>query len=200
MTTQDLLAATIRSIQALDPEAIDRMADVIENLRDDGGRLFLIGCGGGAAHASHACADFRKLCRVESYCPSDNVAELTARVNDDGWETAYQQWLRGSQICRDDAVLVISVGGGSFDPPVSSNLALAADAAVLTGAAVLAIVGTARTSRGGYVGSIADQTVLVPCDVPELVTFVVEGIQAVVLHALVSKIAVKPAKWEGLTP
>jgi D-sedoheptulose 7-phosphate isomerase len=192
--TPDLLAATVRSIQAIDHQAIDRMADTIENLRDDCARLFIIGCGGGAAHASHACADFRKLCRVEAYCPSDNVAELTARVNDDGWETAYQEWLRGSRISENDALLVVSVGGGSFHPPVSVNLVYAVDLAIERGAAVLAIVGR----DGGHAKRYAHTTVLVPCDVPELVTFVVEGIQAVVLHALVSKIAVKPAKWESL--
>lgn len=194
MTTQDVLAATVRSIQAIDTEAIDRMADAIVKTRQQGGRLFLVGSGGGAAHASHGAADFRKLCGLEAYCPSDNAAELTARVNDDGWPTAYLEWLRGSRFSDSDALLIVSVGGGSLEPPVSENLVYAMNHANQLDATTLAIVGR----DGGFTGKYSDVTVLVPCDAPELVTFVVEGVQAVVLHAIVSAVAVKPAKWESL--
>ena len=194
MTTSDLLAATVRSIHALDHGDLDRMADALTAVRRRGGRLFLAGSGGGAAHASHACADFRKLCGLEAYCVSDNVAELTARVNDDGWTTSYAEWLRCSLFCEHDALLVISVGGGDFHRHVSPQLVAAVELARQLEATVLAIVGR----DGGHAHRNSDVTVLIPCDVPELVTFVVEGTQAVVLHALVSKIAVKSAKWESL--
>lgn len=196
MTTQDILAATVRSIQALDHQAIDRMADTLTAVRTAGGRLFLAGSGGGSAHASHGAADFRKLCGLEAYCVSDNVAELTARTNDDGWETAYLEWLRGSRIRPDDALLVVSVGGGSCHPPVSRNLVAAIDHAVKIGATVLAIVGR----DGGHAMLYAHVTVLVPCDVPDLVTPVTEAVQSVVFHALAvhPRLAVQKAKWEGL--
>jgi len=196
MTTQDILAATVRSIQALDHQAIDRIADLLTAVRNVGGRLFVMGNGGGAGHASHAVCDFRKLCHLEAYCPSDNASELTARVNDDDWETAYLEWLRGSRVGQHDAVLVVSVGGGSEKPPISANLVKAAWHARGRSAKVLAIVGR----DGGRLAQFADVTVLVPCDVPDLVTPVTEGVQAVVLHALAvhGALAVHRAKWEGL--
>ena len=194
MTTTDLLAATIRSIQALNPEAIDRMADALARVRNGGGRAFVIGNGGGAGHASHAVCDLRKLCNLEAYCPTDNASELTARVNDDDWPTTYLKWLQGSRFNSHDALLIISVGGGSLEPPVSENLVYAMDHANQLDAITLAIVGR----DGGFTGKYSDVTVLIPCDTPELVTFVVEGVQAVILHALVSKLAVKKAKWESV--
>lgn len=200
MTTQDLLAATIRSIQALDPARINRMADALARVRAFGGRLFLLGNGGGHSHASHATCDFRKLCGIEAYCVGDNVSELTARVNDDGPETAAVNWLRGSQLQASDALLVVSVGGGSVEPPVSLNVVRAVEYAVAREADVLAIVGNARSRFGGYAGQQAYVTVLIPCDVPELVTPVTEGVQSVVLHALASHplLQIQKAKWEGL--
>lgn len=196
MTTHDLLTATIRSIENLNPEAIDRMADALASVRNLGGRCFILGNGGGAGHASHAVCDFRKLCHIEAYCPTDNASELTARVNDDGWETAYLEWLRGSRVGHHDAVLAISVGGGSEHPPISANLVKAAWHARGRSAQVLVIVGR----DGGRLAQIAHVTVLVPCDVPDLVTPVTEGVQSVVLHALAvhPRLAVNKAKWEGL--
>lgn len=196
MNTQDLLAATVRSLQALDHQAIDRIADTLTAVRNAGGRLFVMGNGGGAGHASHAVCDFRKLCQIEAYCPTDNASELTARVNDDDWETAYLEWLRGSRVGQYDAVLVVSVGGGSEHPPISSNLVKAAWHARGRSAQVLAIVGR----DGGRLAQIADVTVLVPCDVPDLVTPVTEAVQSVVFHALAvhPRLAVQKAKWEGL--
>ena len=198
MTTIDLLAATVRSIQALSVLNIDQMADELAKVRQREGRLFIAGSGGGAAHASHACADFRKLCSLEAYCCSDNVAELTARVNDDGWTTSYAEWLRCSLFCEHDALLVISVGGGDFHRHVSPQLVAAVNLARDAEATVLAIVGR----DGGHAYRNSDVTVLVPCDVPELVTFVTEGVQSVVLHALAVHplLAINKAKWEGLTP
>ncbi len=198
--TTDLLAATVRSIQGLAAFEIDRMAEAISLTRAEGGRLFVLGNGGGAAHASHAAADFRKLCGIEAYCPSDNAAELTARINDEGWATCYRDWLRESHAQEPDAILVVSVGGGSQEPPVSTNLVLAVDYARDCGARVLAVVGTARTLQGGYAGAASDVAVVIPCDTPEFVTPVVEGCQSVVLHALAvhPKLAVNKAKWEGL--
>ena len=190
-TTFDLLAEMCRSLSRLDCEAIDRMAYVIRHCA----RLFVIGSGGGAAHASHACCDFRKLCGVEAYCPSDNAAELTARVNDDGWDTAYSNWLAASGLGARDAVLVVSVGGGDLERNISPNLCRAVDLARERGATVMAIVGR----DGGRAGRHADHLVLIPCKRPEWTTPVVEAVQSAVLHAL----AVHPVlqvclpKWEG---
>jgi D-sedoheptulose 7-phosphate isomerase len=197
MTTTDLLAATVRSIEALDPDQIDDTARILARVRTVGGRLFIAGSGGGAAHASHACADFRKLCGIEAYCVSDNAAELTARVNDDGWDSSYAKWLIGSSLSGRDALMIISVGGGSADPPVSLNLVDAMELARGVGAAILAVVGRG----GGYAGRVADVAVLIQCDRPEFVTPTTEAVQSVVLHALAVHplLATQKAKWEGLS-
>ena len=189
--TFDLLAEMCRSLSHLDCEAIDRIAHVIRHCD----RLFVIGSGGGAAHASHACCDFRKLCGVEAYCPSDNAAELTARVNDDGWDTAYSNWLAASGLGARDAVLVVSVGGGDLERNISPNLCRAVDLARERGATVMAIVGR----DGGRAGRHADHLVLIPCKRPEWTTPVVEAVQSAVLHALAVHpvLQVCPPKWEG---
>lgn len=196
MTTQDVLSATIRSIQKLDCGTIDAMAETILRVKNVGGKLLIIGNGGGHGHASHAVCDFRKLCQVEAYCPSDNASELTARVNDDGWDTAYLEWLRGCRVGQHDAVLVISVGGGSEKPPVSTNIVKAINFAKGRSAAILAIVGR----DGGHAAKKADVSVLIPCDAPELVTPVTESVQSLVLHALAVHplLAINKAKWEGM--
>ena len=196
MTTTDLLATTVRSIQALDSDQIDDTAKILARVKINRGRLFLAGSGGGAAHASHATCDFRKLCGIEAYCVSDNAAELTARVNDDGWETSYANWLKGSRLDRHDALMVISVGGGSVCPPVSPNLVDAMDLARSVGAAILAVVGRG----GGHAGRIADVAVLIWCGDFDVVTPVTEAVQSVVLHALAVHplLAVQKAKWEGI--
>lgn len=196
--TTDLLAATIRSIQALDPEQIDDAARILARVRRENGRLFLAGSGGGAAHASHAACDFRKLCNIEAYCVSDNAAELTARVNDDSWESSYANWLRASRLDRHDALLVVSVGGGCSEPPISTNLVEAVELARSRGTAILAVVGR----NGGHVGHVADVAILIPCDKPEFVTPVTESVQSCVLHALAvhPMLATQKAKWEGLSP
>jgi D-sedoheptulose 7-phosphate isomerase len=165
-------------------------------VRDGGGRLFVLGVGGSAAHASHAANDFRKLCSLESYAPTDNVSELTARVNDDGWETAFSEWLRGSRVSGEDAVLVFSVGGGDAERNVSVSLVRALDVAREAGARIFGVVGR----DGGYTREVADACVVIPTESEERVTPHTEGLCAVVWHLLVSHPALQrsPAKWESL--
>lgn len=163
----------------------------LRELRQRGGRLFVLGVGGSAANASHAVCDFRKLAAIEAYCPTDNAAEITARVNDDGWSGSYARWLAVSRISKRDAVLVLSVGGGTAD--VSPNLCSAIDLARSVGAPVLGIVGP----NGGYTAANADACVKVPCETPGLATPIAEAFQSVLLHAIVSHPDVKRAetKW-----
>jgi D-sedoheptulose 7-phosphate isomerase len=172
------------------------MAHGLRKVRERDGRLFLLGVGGGAGHASHAVNDFRKLCAIESYAPSDNVSELTARVNDDGWETAYSEWLKISRLNADDAILVLSVGGGSREHNVSVNLVNAIELAQAVGASIYGVVG----SPGGTLAELADVAVLIapPAD---LHTPLVESFQALVWHALVSHpdLAVHEGHWESIT-
>ena len=193
--TTEYLAATAGLADSLDGDQIDAMARALAEVRAEGGRLFILGVGGGAGHASHAVNDFRKLCSIESYAPTDNVSELTARTNDDGWETAYSAWLEVSRLGPKDAVLVFSVGGGSREHNVSVNLVNALEAARAAGAAIFGVVG----APGGALGELADVAVLI--DPPaSLRTPLVESFQAVVWHALVShpELAAKQGHWETL--
>src|SRR5580692_2164087 len=145
-------------LRQLDQSAVERTADLLLELRERSGRLFLLGVGGGAGHASHAVCDFRKIAQIEAYAPSDNVSELTARVNDEGWDTCYANWLRGSRLNEKDAVFVISVGGGDAQKNVSTHLVRALDYALEAGASICGIVGR----DGGYTAQVADSYVLVP--------------------------------------
>jgi D-sedoheptulose 7-phosphate isomerase len=176
-------------------ETIEAIVDGLAAVREQGGRLFILGVGGGAAHASHAVNDFRKLCHLESYAPTDNVSELTARINDDGWESAYAAWLRGSRIAGGDAVLVFSVGGGSREHGVSTNLVAALDVAREAGAKVYGIVG----KPDGETARVADACVVVPAPAERLTPHV-EALQAVVWHLIVShpRLSAQAAKWESL--
>lgn len=189
------LAATARLAEAVDPGQIDELARGLAAVRARGGRLFVLGVGGGAGHASHAVNDFRKLCALESYTPADNVSELTARTNDDGWETSFSGWLEISRLCERDALLVFSVGGGSREHNVSTNLVRAIEAAGDTGAVVYGVVG----APGGTVGELADVAILLDPP-PALRTPLVESFQALVWHALVShpELAVREGHWESL--
>jgi D-sedoheptulose 7-phosphate isomerase len=189
------LAAAAELVTAIDPAALDAMADGLAATRDRAGRLFIVGVGGGAGHASHAVNDFRKLCGVESYAPTDNVSELTARTNDDGWETAFSAWLAVSRLGSDDALLVFSVGGGSREHNVSTNLVHAMEAARDVGASIYGVVG----DPGGTLAELADLAILI-APPPALRTPLVESFQALVWHALVSHpvLAVKPGHWESL--
>jgi D-sedoheptulose 7-phosphate isomerase len=184
-------------LNKIDTEALERAANKLADVRKAGGRLFLIGSGGGAGHASHATCDFRKLCGIESYAPYDNVSELTARVNDDGWESTLVNWLTVSRFNSKDALFVFSVGGGSSEKNVSMNLVNAVSFAKKINATVIGVVG----KDGGQVGKDADIAIIIPNLFPEQVTPLVEGLQAVVWHLLVShpNLQVNPAKWEGLT-
>ncbi|MGI8903422.1 MAG: SIS domain-containing protein [Solirubrobacteraceae bacterium] len=179
----------------VDPNRIDTIAGGLAAVRERGGRLFILGVGGGAGHASHAVNDFRKLCQIESYTPTDNVSELTARTNDDGWETSYTEWLVISKLSPADALLVFSVGGGSREHNVSVNLVNAIERGHELGAAIYGIVG----SPGGTLAELADVAVLIEAP-PDLRTPLVESFQAVIWHALVSHpgLATRQGHWESL--
>jgi D-sedoheptulose 7-phosphate isomerase len=189
------LDETAQVAAALDAEAIEQVAALLARVRGRGGRLFFLGVGGGAAHASHAVNDFRKLAGFEAYAPTDNVSELTARINDEGWEGAFEAWLKGSRIRPEDGVFVFSVGGGSLEKHVSVNLVRALQYAKTVGAAVAGVVGR----NGGFTASVADACVIVPIVNPNAVTPHTESFQAVVWHLLVSHPALQitPAKWES---
>src|SRR5713101_734162 len=179
----------------LDTDSIDRVVDRLRTVRDRGGRLFILGVGGSAANASHAVNDFRKICGFECYAPTDNVSELTARTNDEGWATVLAEWLKGSRLTAKDALLIFSVGGGNLEKNVSPNLVAAVQLARQIGASVLGIVGR----DGGYTAREATACVIVPTVNPEHVTPHSEAFQAVVWHLLVShpKLKVNRTKWES---
>jgi D-sedoheptulose 7-phosphate isomerase len=190
------LQETAAIVERLDRDEIERVAAGLAEVRGRGGRLFVLGVGGSAAHASHAANDFRKLCGLETYAPTDNVSELTARVNDDGWETVFSEWLRGSRLSGADAVLVFSVGGGSSEQNVSVGLVRALDLAREVGAGIFGVVGR----DGGHTRQVADACVLIPTEAEERVTPHTEGLCAVIWHLLVSHPAlqVEAGKWESL--
>lgn len=190
------LAETSAIAGRLDTAAIERLAAALAGVRDGGGRLFVLGVGGSAAHASHAACDFRKLCGLEAYAPTDNVAEFTARANDDGWETVFVSWLEGSRLDSRDAVLVFSVGGGNEEHGVSVNLVRALELARRVDATVFGIVGR----DGGYTREVANECILVPVESEDLITAHTEGMCAVVWHLLVSHPALQAStpKWESL--
>ena len=189
------LEETKQVLEALDRAAIEAVAEGLAGVRDRGGRLFVIGVGGSAAHASHAVNDFRKLCRLESYAPSDNLSELTARINDDGWDTCYSEWLKGSRLDAADALLVFSVGGGDRENGVSANIVHSVELAKGAGASVYGIVGR----DGGFTARHADACVVIPPLFPSRVTPHTEGLCAVVWHLLVSHPLLQRAgaKWES---
>ncbi len=190
------LDETQEVVRRIDADAIDRLAVALASVRDGGGRLFILGVGGSAGHASHAVNDFRKLCALEAYAPTDNVSELTARVNDEGWDTSFAEWLKGSRIGERDAVLVFSVGGGDRERGISANLVLAIELAQSAGARVFGVVGR----DGGYTRKVADASVVISPLYPDRTTPHTEGLCAVVWHLLVSHpaLARAPTKWESV--
>jgi len=194
--TDQYLAEARAIIDSLDKTSIERLADELAAVRHRAGRLFILGVGGSAANASHAVNDFRKLAGMEAYAPTDNVSELTARTNDEGWSTVFAAWLRTSRLRSDDLVLVLSVGGGSDDPSVSPNLVEALRYAKSAGCRVAGIVGR----DGGYTAKVADVTVIVPTINPEHVTPHTEAFQPMIWHLLVShpKLKAAPTRWESL--
>jgi D-sedoheptulose 7-phosphate isomerase len=182
-------------IDRIDCESIEAMTRLLVTLREEGGRLFLVGVGGGAGHAGHAVNDFRKLAGIESYSPSDNVSELTARTNDEGWDTTYAAWLKVSRISSKDMVFVFSVGGGDLGRNISPNIVRAVQYAKEVGAKVIGVLGR----DGGYTASVADACVIVPTVNPEMVTPHTESFQAVVWHLMVSdpRLQMMSNKWES---
>ena len=200
MTTSIFSSRFVEDTQAvlalINQNDIESVVSTLANTREKGGRLFLAGSGGGAGHASHAACDFRKLCQLESYCVTDNVSELTARTNDEGWDTAYSNWLRASRINSQDCLFVFSVGGGSIEPPVSVNLVNAVKLAKEVGASIVGIVGR----DGGALRQLATASILIPTVESQFVTPQAEGLQALMWHLIVShpSLAASEAKWEGL--
>jgi len=185
-------------LSLLDQSAVERTADLLFELRERSGRLFLLGVGGGAGHASHAVCDFRKIAQIEAYAPSDNVSELTARVNDEGWDTCYANWLRGSRLSKKDMVFVFSVGGGDARNNISANLVRALEHAQEVRAVICGVVGR----DGGYTAQVADSCILVPVVNPSAITPHTESFQAMIWHLLVShpKLRVAQMKWESVQP
>ena len=183
-------------LDQLDVDQISKMVSMLKETREKEGRLFILGVGGGAGHASHAVNDFRKICGIEAYSPSDNVSELTARVNDDGWDTSYVNWLMGSRLKKNDSLLVFSVGGGNLEKSVSVNIVKSLQYAKEKGSKVCGIVGR----DGGYTAEIADACVIVPPIDSENITPHTEGFQALVWHLLVSHPDLKKfeMKWESV--
>lgn len=194
--TEQYLQESKRVIDGLDSEAIERTAAILAQTREGGGRLFILGVGGSAANASHAVNDFRKIVGLESYAPTDNVSELTARTNDEGWETVFEAWLKTSRLTASDTILVLSVGGGNLEKNVSPNLVRALQYARKVGSKILGIVGR----DGGFTATVADACVIIPTVSSENVTPHSEAFQAVVWHLLVSHPTLKRAqtKWESV--
>ena len=193
---REFLAEAGRIIERLDPTAIDAVVGLLVDTRARGGRLFVLGVGGSAANASHAVNDFRKLCAIESYAPTDNVSELTARTNDEGWASVFEGWLRVSRLGANDLLLVLSVGGGNAEKNISPNLVAALTYAKAVGARVAGVVGR----DGGFTATVADACVIVPTVNPAHVTPHTEAFQAVIWHLFVSdpRLKAAPTKWESV--
>jgi D-sedoheptulose 7-phosphate isomerase len=194
--SRQYLTEAAQVVERLDVDAIDRIVVLLAETRARGGRLFVLGVGGSAANASHAVNDFRKIVGLEAYTPIDNVSELTARINDEGWASVFESWLRVSRLGPDDLVMVFSVGGGDVARNVSPNLVMALQYAKRVGARIAGVVGR----DGGYTGQVADAVVIVPTVNPAHVTPHTEAFQAVIWHLLVSHPRLKAAetKWEGI--
>ena len=194
---EDFLAESKRIVDLIDREAIGTLVQTLVQLREGGGRLFIIGSGGGAGHTSHAVNDFRKIAGIEAYAPTDNVSELTARINDDGWETSYVNWLKVSRLSERDAILVFSVGGGDLERNVSANLVRCVEYGLSVGATICGIVGR----DGGYTARVGHAVVVVVPTINSLtVTPQVEGFQAVLWHLVVSHPDLQRSsmRWESL--
>ncbi|MDR2460387.1 MAG: SIS domain-containing protein [Deltaproteobacteria bacterium] len=193
--SEDFISEAKEILAALSASDIEKTASILASVRQDGGRLFILGVGGSAASASHAVNDFRKLCGFEAYCPTDNVAELTARTNDEGWDTVFAEWLRGSKLNSRDLILVLSVGGGDLERNVSPNLVRALELAKEVGAKIVGIVGR----DGGHTAKVADARVIIPTVNSAHITPHTEAFHGVVWHLLVTHPSLKlnPTKWES---
>ena len=190
------LAETASIVAALDPALMEKVVEGLAAVRERGGRLFILGVGGSAANASHAVNDFRKICGFEAYAPTDNVSELTARTNDEGWATVFAEWLRGSRVNAKDGLLIFSVGGGNLEKNVSPNLVEALKLAKEVGASVFGIVG----KDGGYTAQVADAAVIIPTVNAANITPHSEAFQGVVWHLFVShpRLKIAQTKWESV--
>ena len=193
--SQQHLNESIEIIQKMDVAAIEKMADLLAKVKQDGGRIFFLGVGGSAGNCSHAVNDFRKIVGIESYAPTDNVSELTARTNDEGWPTIFVEWLKVSKLSPKDMLFIFSVGGGNLEKNISPNLVEALKLAKSVGSKVVGVVGR----DGGYTAKVADACVIIPTVNPENVTPHSEAFQAVVWHLLVShpKLKANQTKWES---
>jgi D-sedoheptulose 7-phosphate isomerase len=191
------LRETVQIIEAIDTTAIEKMTDLLVDLKAAGGRIFFLGVGGSAGNSSHAVNDFRKIVGIESYAPTDNVSELTARTNDEGWSTIFEEWLKVSKLGPEDMLFIFSVGGGNLEKNISPNLVTALKFAKGVGAKVVGVVGR----DGGYTAQVADACVVVPTVNPDNVTPHSEAFQAVIWHLLVShpKLKANQTKWESAT-
>jgi len=192
---QSYLSDAAKIIELIDVKAVESLADMLVNLRSRQGRLFFLGVGGGAGHASHAVNDFRKIAGIEAYTPTDNVSELTARVNDDGWESVFVNWLRVSRLSSADLIFVFSVGGGDLNRNISPNLVRALEYAKKVGARICGVVGR----DGGFTAKVADACVIIPTINPQCITPQTESFKALIWHLLVSHPALRVAamKWES---
>jgi D-sedoheptulose 7-phosphate isomerase len=196
--TSQYLEEAVQILRKLDHESIESMLEVLHDARRQGGRIFFLGVGGGAGHASHAVNDFRKIAGIECYAPTDNVSELTARINDDGWETSYRNWLRGSRLHERDVVFVFSVGGGDAARNISANLVAALEYAREVGAKICGVVGR----DGGFTAQVSNACVVVPVVNQDTITPHTESFQALIWHLLVShpKLKAGEMKWESIAP
>lgn len=194
--TETFITEAIEILNKLEVDAIEKMANILVQTREQGGRLFILGVGGSAANASHAVNDFRKIVGIETYTPTDNVSELTARTNDEGWASIFKGWLEGSHLNAKDAILVFSVGGGNLEKNVSPNLVLALQLAKQVGARIVGVVGR----DGGYTAQVADACVVIPTVHAEHITPHTEAFQSVVHHLLVThpRLKIAQTKWESV--
>jgi D-sedoheptulose 7-phosphate isomerase len=193
---QNYLGEVRKILDLFDVTIIEKMVESLIGLRAGGGRVFFLGVGGGAANASHTVNDLRKICGIEAYAPTDNVSELTARTNDNGWESVFMEWLKGSKLSKNDGVFILSVGGGNSEKNISVNLVRALDYAKGVGAKIFGVVGR----DGGYTAKVADVCVIVPTVNPETITPHTESFQSVILHLIVShpSLKVSEMKWESV--
>jgi len=189
------LQAVREAIAQLEPTCLDQMAEMLAEVRDNGGRIFFLGVGGSAANAGHAVNDFRKIAGIECYAPSDNVSELTARTNDNGWDSCYVDWLRVSRLNAQDAVFVFSVGGGDLARGISGNIVRSLELARCVGARILGVVGR----DGGHTAQVADACVIIPSILEDMITPLTEALQAVIWHLIVShpRLKLNKMKWES---
>ena len=189
------LSDAVTIIKRIDREQIVKMIRILQDIRENNGRLFILGVGGGAGHASHAVNDFRKIVGIEAYAPTDNVSELTARINDDGWETVFENWLKGSRLAENDGIFIFSVGGGNEEKNVSVTLVNALQYAKKVGSKVIGVVGR----DGGYTGKVADACVIIPTIDTKTITPQTEAFQAVIWHLIVSSPGMQKygMKWES---